>query len=795
MKYKKILCILAAIAMLMCTTTAYADTNWNSGDSSSLTQALNGDNIWLVYDKDNNKVGEAEGLRVTVYDAESDTKVFKTIDITGDERIQNVSNLFFFGTGSDFIPKTTWISSGYVGGTYNALDEGSKTRYHNTVESKIKRYGYQCRYVPALSNITIISENNTSNLEAIRKMIGNKDFLIDLCTLIDGLEYENITKGKYKISFEPIAYMTIAGTPWVLSATECAILDKYMLDVLGTTTGAIKSKMGPLTHSQMPLSAFLEKEELKIEKFAPQGKDILHAANGEIRYQNGCIIRSMGIGVLNSLEKDEETKNPGASITTITAEYHTDTDVYTSFYFKNDSEADLFGGGKFSIYDSNGETPKSSDGPISEQVVVGYDDDDDEEYAYLTDEVGARHISEESSVAVFVENPEYMEKPYGVAPYKRLGSFKDGDFIKGDSDDFSYTIRSSRGTTIASGTISFSCPSGEEAMGWFDWHTPKSAQDITITISSNREDVYILDSNGDPSSSVKINAKVDKVKERTPPDPTATDKRPSWQKVYSDSDVLSGAAQYAPVNGEQELTWYVWTYDWYQEGWSKSDKEIHFTYVDEEDRDSDDFTDAALRKGSYYPYIYGVDNRYYRDQQAIDKDKMSGSKIEKAVILSGSARKTEYTVRISADMEIKPSEHCYTSTYSNSSGKYTMKSGYGIQIAVNAHLSGDTDLCTGSQKANVLFPEFNYSSEPSAQYNRLLEKNGRTYVFKENEYSTYKDRVHFTPIWYPDDSDYTVYAEVFDVWCPAGQLSVRLTDQMIIKGNVFDDWHVAPDKP
>lgn len=122
-----------------------------------------------------------------------------------------------------------------------------------------------------------------------------------------------------------------------------------------------------------------------------------------------------------------------------------------------------------------------------------------------------------------------------------------------------------------------------------------------------------------------------------------------------------------------------------------------------------------------------------------------------------------------------------------------MKSGYGYEIAVNAHLDGDTQYCTGSQTANVLFPEFNFNRmESKANYNRLLEQVGGVWVFKKNEYSTYKDRVHFTPIWYPDNKYYTVYAEVFDVWCPAGQLSVRLTDSMRIKGNVYDDWHIAP---
>ena len=87
----------------------------------------------------------------------------------------------------------------------------------------------------------------------------------------------------------------------------------------------------------------------------------------------------------------------------------------------------------------------------------------------------------------------------------------------------------------------------------------------------------------------------------------------------------------------------------------------------------------------------------------------------------------------------------------------------------------------------MLFPEFNY--------NRLLEKSGGSFVFRKNKYSTYNDWVHFTPIWFPDRKNYTVYVEIFDVWCTAGQLSVRLTDQIFINGSVYDDWHIAPTKP
>lgn len=57
--------------------------------------------------------------------------------------------------------------------------------------------------------------------------------------------------------------------------------------------------------------------------------------------------------------------------------------------------------------------------------------------------------------------------------------------------------------------------------------------------------------------------------------------------------------------------------------------------------------------------------------------------------------------------------------------------------------------------------------------------------------STYNRRTHFTPIWYPDGS-YTVNTWVIDCWTPAGMLSVNLTDSLNIRGNLWDDWHIAP---
>ena len=68
-----------------------------------------------------------------------------------------------------------------------------------------------------------------------------------------------------------------------------------------------------------------------------------------------------------------------------------------------------------------------------------------------------------------------------------------------------------------------------------------------------------------------------------------------------------------------------------------------------------------------------------------------------------------------------------------------------------------------------------------------------THEFQKNPYSTYERRTHFTPIWYPDGS-YTAYTWLIDCWTPAGMLSMNLKDSLTIEGNLWSDWHIAPQK-
>lgn len=749
MKKKRLISLFLMVIMTLAFTSgAFADVNMGSGDGTGWGDGT-GDNVWSLLTESGTAIQAPEGLRITVYDAESGAKVFNTIDITGNPNIAAVPNIRYFADstsgGTELIPKTSWLSSSYIGATYT--NTSAVTKYNNAVSSRLKRQDYKnnCKYIAELANLTIISENNSANLEAIKTFIGKKEFIVHLCSLIPNLNYEDFAAGKYKIAFEPVAYFRYKGQNYALTATEVGIYNKFIMNN-GVTTGTMKGVLGPLTHSNLPRSAFLEYKDLGVTVYSPTESDYW----GDSRYNtDSCIIRCMGIGTVGMTENTEELPDGEDA-----AEYHTNTDVYTSFTFYNNGRDDYVKKTQatFSIYDSSGNLP------------IKRERDGDTIY-----------VSASSAVKIFVDNPNYDPNAnWGIRSklYQVLGTRGNGARVTiGDvGAKIRYTVKTASGSTIASGTTEFSCPSNSEAMGWFEWRTPSRAQDVVITITPVSSDISLVDKDGEHCETMTINASISKVEERTPPDPKVTDTRPSWQKVYSSSSVAKNITGYAPKNDVTELSWYVWepecdwTQEWYDEtssGW----------------------------------WLCGVDNSYYASQHAYENDRLTKSRSEGAVILIPTLVEKTYAVSLNAEMSIAPSQRCYTATYSSSTGLYTMKSGYGIEITMNSHISGDTALCTGAQIGNVLFPEFNYNRESSAKYNRLLEKVGNDLVFKTNVYSTYGDRVHFLPIWYPDNKYYTVYAEVFDVWCPAGQLSMRLTDRIIIKGNVYDDWHVGPTKP
>ena len=147
----------------------------------------------------------------------------------------------------------------------------------------------------------------------------------------------------------------------------------------------------------------------------------------------------------------------------------------------------------------------------------------------------------------------------------------------------------------------------------------------------------------------------------------------------------------------------------------------------------------------------------------------------------------QYAASLSGSMTLKTDEKSPTATAS------TIKSGYGVNISVEAGAStAQSSATTPPQNAVSYFPEFYYET-----YWRLLERTRSGYnaafEFKTNHYSTYNRRTHFTPIWMPDGG-YQVYTYLLDCWTPDGMLSMNLTGSVQIAGDLWDDWHIAPQK-
>ncbi|UZQ48867.1 hypothetical protein [Clostridium kluyveri] len=230
-----------------------------------------------------------------------------------------------------------------------------------------------------------------------------------------------------------------------------------------------------------------------------------------------------------------------------------------------------------------------------------------------------------------------------------------------------------------------------------------------------------------------ITAKIVELKENTPPNPTANDKNDSFKATNVTSKTQNTTA-----------TWGEWDCYW-QPQW---EWEADWNWIDDK----------------------WVDNGYW-----VDKGDWN-------------FRWISYSASLSANLNIQPD-----SKVPATSNK-TMKSGYGINLNASTGLSSNASslAVTGAQNVISYYPEFNYQN-----YNRVLEKTSGDFSagfqLKNNKYSTYNSRTHFTPIWFPDGV-YTVYAEVIDAWTPVGMLQANLSDSVNIEGSLYDDWHIGPRK-
>ncbi|OME10723.1 hypothetical protein [Paenibacillus odorifer] len=250
--------------------------------------------------------------------------------------------------------------------------------------------------------------------------------------------------------------------------------------------------------------------------------------------------------------------------------------------------------------------------------------------------------------------------------------------------------------------------------------------------------IQITSSNGWLSENT-IRVSIVDLNQNPPPDPKATDQTSSYvpPSVPSYSNQLSAS-------------WGVWSASWH----------TYWVWI-----------------SKWQWYTTGKDTGYWQDNGHWQDDGW------------WDYTRASYVATLSANQSLLPDPKS-PSLFSNQ-----MKSGYGIEINTTTALSSNapSSHITGAQHAISYFPEFAYK-----KYWRLHDVKSSEYSssfwLKPNEYSTYQSRVHFTPIWFPDGF-YTPITQIMDAWTPEGMLTIQLQNSITISGNLFSDWHIAPENP
>lgn len=283
-------------------------------------------------------------------------------------------------------------------------------------------------------------------------------------------------------------------------------------------------------------------------------------------------------------------------------------------------------------------------------------------------------------------------------------------------------------------------PEGGQQLVWVKWHTPSTEQHITISVD--------VSGGGSPARGT-ITANIVDMDKNPPPNPVADDR----------NDLYSADRAAVPDNLQRtSATWSIWR-PWWKEKWV-----WHSNWRWKSGTHSKDCPEDCESSHGYWK-----DEGRYVDEGwwefSLDR----------------------YSAFLTATVQLRPDEKSPTAIGS------TIKSGYGVNISIDANAStSQSSATTPPQTAVSYFPEFYYRT-----YWRLLERTRSGYhagfEFQNNHYSTYNRRTHFTPIWMPDGT-YTVYTYLLDCWTPDGMLSVNLSDSVQVSGDLWDDWHIAPQK-
>jgi subtilase family serine protease len=125
-----------------------------------------------------------------------------------------------------------------------------------------------------------------------------------------------------------------------------------------------------------------------------------------------------------------------------------------------------------------------------------------------------------------------------------------------------------------------------------------------------------------------------------------------------------------------------------------------------------------------------------------------------------------------------------------------MESGFGFSVQCTTTLTTNYDhpeKLVGVQMIWVRYPESAYGQLSAWQNVRddLQVQTGTagnmaaTWQLSVNPYSVTGSRLHYTPLWFPDE-EYVAWAQAFYAWSPIGQLYEHKIDTLTIEGDMYD---------
>lgn len=163
---------------------------------------------------------------------------------------------------------------------------------------------------PAQPLPLIVSNGDYStDIEKIRSYFTDEQVVRGISNHV-GIPFNELTNGDYKLMIEPVVYITYNGIRTAMTATEAALYNMQ-------TGGDLSRKFGPLSHKNLPLAMFLEKDDLGYKAWT--GSTTSRATDSDI-------LKYLGVGIVSF----KETSPPEPEISAGESDYRVDTDVYTS---------------------------------------------------------------------------------------------------------------------------------------------------------------------------------------------------------------------------------------------------------------------------------------------------------------------------------------------------------------------------------------------------------------------------------------------------------------------------------